>query len=199
MTFTTTTQNLVGPTGGDSIQAAGDAVKDLALRVDARLDAHDANLAVSQFPPLTVVESLVAENMTSGLGAWPFDTVLVDTQGGADLANDPRRINLTRTGYWMLGGYVECTTAPGSVTIAFHLYINVNNNATGLQFETANNSQIDVGQGMSMSASTIARVNDSTQAYAFLSGAWAGVTNSNYTGYGPVTKRRMWAYWLGDL
>jgi hypothetical protein len=199
MTFTTTTQNLVGPTGGDSIQAAGDAVKELALRTDARLDAQDFNLGVSQVPPFTVIESLQAENLASGFAPWAFDTVLVDTQGGADLGTDPRQITLTRTGYWMLGGYAEVNTAPGSVTTCFKLFINVNNPSSGLQFESVNSSQIDGTHGMSASCSTVARVDDATQAWCVMAGAWSGVTNANYTGFGPVVKRRMWAYWLGDL
>jgi hypothetical protein len=200
MSFTTTTQNLVGPTGDDLIVAAGDAVKDLALRTDARLDAQYANLGVSQVPPLTVIESTTAENLFSGFSPpWAFDTVLVDTQGGADLAADPRKINLTRTGYWMVGGYAEAGTIAGSVTTCFKLYLNVNVSPGGIQFHQASVSQVDGGHGLSGSCSTIARVDDATRAYTTLVGFWSGLTNSNYTGYGPVTKRRMWAYWLGDL
>lgn len=200
MTFTTTTQNLVGPTGADLIQAAGDAVKDLAFRTDARLDVHDVTLAVSQVPPLTVVESLQAESLFSGFTPpWAFDTVLVDTQNGADLSADPRRIALTRTGYWMLGGYAEASTIAGSVTTAFKLFVNINNPSSGLQFENVSTSQVDGGHGLSGSCSCIARVDNAAQAWSTMTGFWTGVTNSNYTGYGPVTKRRMWAYWLGDL
>jgi|SRR3954470_12356864 hypothetical protein len=198
MSGTTPSQNLVFPTGGDSIQAAGDAVKDLAFRTDARLDAQGSTLSVSQVPPLTVVESKILTNFDRGFTGWSFDTVLVDTQGGADLAADPRKINLTRTGYWMLGGYADATTAPGSVTSAFQLMINVNNSSS-LTFEDVQSSQVDGLQGMHGACSTIARVDDATSAYSFMSAQAPGSFTAGQPNTIPITYRRMWAYWLGDL
>jgi len=200
MSGTTATQNLVYPTGGDLIVAAGDAVEDLATRVDARLDAQDANLAVSQVPPFTVVESTELENLPSGFVPWPFDTVLVDTQDGANLGEDARRITLTRTGFWMLGGYAAANRAAGSVTVSFRLQLNVNNPGTGIQFENVENGQIDVNNGNYASCSTIARVDNVVSGtYCIMSAFVTGVTDSAFTGLIPVVKRRMWAYWLGDL
>lgn len=199
MTFTTTTQSLVGPSGGDSIQAAGDAVKDLAFRTDARLDAQDANLAVSQVPPFTVVESKLLVNFDRVAVGWTFDTVLVDTQQGANLDEDPRRINLRRTGYWMLGGYAAGLAAPGALLTTFVLNINVNSNAPGLQFEDVQDGMADGGFGLQASCSTIAQVTDATTAYSYMFATVPGTFTSGFPNTVPITYRRMWAYWLRDL
>lgn len=198
MTGTTPTQNLVYPTGGDSIQAAGDAVKDLAFRTDARLDAQDYNLSVAQYPLLSVIESKVSVNFPRGFQPWTFDTVLVDIAGGVDLSNDPRRINLTRAGWWICGGYAECGTPVGAVTVGLSFNINVNN-PSGITFEDTQDFQADGSHGTFGNASTLLRVDDTLNAYCFMSATYPGVYNSSDLGTMPVGYRRMWAYWMGDL
>lgn len=198
MSGTTTSQSLTYPTGGDSIQAAGDAVKDLAIKMDARLDAQDANLKISQFPPLTVLESKLTVNFTRSFSTpWSFDTVLVDTQGGADLAQDARFIYMRRTGYWMVGGYADLSTASGTVTAALNFNVNVNN-PSSISFENVQDFQADGSNGMHGSCSTVCRVDDATNAYCFMGATFVG-SFSGGDNTVPVTYRRMWAYWLGDL
>lgn len=195
MSGTTSTQNLQFTTGTDAIQAAGEAVQDLAERTDARLLAAQSQLLISQTPPLTVVESRVTTKFTRITDALWYDTVLVDTQDGANFATDNRIITLNRTGYWNVGAYVQCeqfdgvSTGTGQMTMV---------GSAGMAYVSHQQSQIMTGAapGVFLSMSTVARVPTAgASIYVYLSATGTFTPPETVTNY----VRRMWAYWMGDL
>jgi hypothetical protein len=196
MSGITSTQNLQYTTGTDLLQASGEALEDLAERTDARLKQAYALLSVSQTPPLTVIESKVFRKFTrSSTDALTFDTVVVDTQDGANFADDSRVITLRRTGYWNVGCYVQCEQFDGVSTGTGQLFMN---GSAGLAYVSHSTSQIMTGSapGVFLSMSTVCRcptAGATVFAYLGASGTFSPPeTVTNYV-------RRMWAYWMGDL
>lgn len=196
MVATTATQNLRYTTGGDIPKAAGEALKDLAERVDARIDGHDRDLATSSVPPMTVIERLTPARFELGFSDFiSFDTVQVDTQSGADLALDSRLIKINRSGIWMFGGLVHCNSLINRVTTAAELYVE----ADGMSLDPyVSTSQYDVGTGLFMSCSTFGRASSTSEINVAMNISHNGTTTGTDNGV-LVRFAQLWAYWLGDL
>lgn len=105
----TGTQNLSRTTSGDDPKLTWQALRTLGGEIDQRVQSHLHDVGRSMTRPFALVRlrTTAIIDRTQPFPQLAFDTVEIDTFGGADLTADPKVINLTVPGWWCIGAYVQ--------------------------------------------------------------------------------------------
>lgn len=106
----TATQNLTRPQSTDLVRDQWLFQRTLARELDARHAGHDADIARSRTPPMTLLRASTwrTYNLVSGVDddrVIQWDEVIVDTAGAANLSLNPKYLTIPEPGYWHAGCY----------------------------------------------------------------------------------------------
>jgi hypothetical protein len=116
----TATQKLNYPDSGDQLKQQAQFLETLAKQIDARGRSHSDSLDIASRPPMAIADISVqrtyatdSTSVTPTDSLFILDSVAVDTRGIVDLTSDPHFFNLSESGYWLVGAYVDFFGTPG--------------------------------------------------------------------------------------
>lgn len=193
MTDKTATQNLTRTQSTDDPRKVATYLETLAVEVDQRMAAQYSEIGRAQVPPAAIVRMLSPYAIRSD-NVQPnvvFDTVELDTAGLVDLAVNPKVINLSSPGYWMVGGYIETIGWVGATGNVL-LYVVSGGSSRTAGFHDANLSFV------SGAVSVIESTNYPLTEQAALGVLFTGTIPGGAEG-SQLLYAEMWAYKVRDL
>lgn len=119
-------------TAGDKRRDAPKVWRQVADMLEARLNAADDVRRRVQSPPMAVVRRTAPfvfdpfqppSETIDGDGPFPFDAVLIDTDGMVDLSADARVVTPRVSGWYMATGYVKIASPSAGAGDSFTLFI----------------------------------------------------------------------------
>lgn len=192
MTDKTTTQNLTRTTATDDPKQVAAYLKALATEADQRMRAQWYDLGRSQRRPLAVVRK--TQPLTLDINVTnprvSYDRVDVDTAGQVDLAKVDYGILLTETGFWVAGGYLQCS---GFGAADADIWLNL----SGVEASNVTRDGGTAGTGIiGVSAHGYEQITVPNTTYVSMTFTWSG---SSVTSTTTIQAAHLWAYKVRDL